>query len=369
MLQWAGEVAQRRKWESRRETLEIKASPLVCAFWHKTDMDLMMASVKLCWEPAPRTLYHQRENGPTTHVISYLNELAVCVPTLEAWDQMVWSTMAAIPRIPTEAESYSYCRGQAVDLSPVMLAVQFCVTEEGGTYLCTVRALVFEGSIPMYNPTLNEAEWVPAHGLTNDLSWAEERSAMALANYVPCTPVEATQIARLGAGPVISCPGDDSSTMSMEGEESWVSDVPSTNPPTDTDWEAGEESEEPIRRKEGVDSQTSPGDEAETNVHTNHHWCSQNWETIMEESEGLAYNDPRFSSNATITEVDSLPVPQLSLRDESANSPPNTLRGLAPHLPGLPMEQMPLLVPTATMPASGTDTVEVHVPQAELDDL
>ena len=102
-LQRVGEAACGRKWELRREALEIKASPLVCAFWHETDMDLTMASVKLCWEPVPRTLYHQRENGPTAHIISYLDELAVCVPTLEAWDQMVWPTMVVILRVPTEA--------------------------------------------------------------------------------------------------------------------------------------------------------------------------------------------------------------------------------------------------------------------------
>ena len=154
-LQQMDEVAHGRKWESRREALEIKASPLVCAFWHETDVDLTMASVKLCWEPIPRALYHQRDNDPTTHIISYLNELAVRIPTLEAWGQMVWPTTAAIPHGLTKAKSYGYCCGQAVDLGPVMPAAQFQVTEEGGTYLCTVRALVFEGSILTYNPTLN----------------------------------------------------------------------------------------------------------------------------------------------------------------------------------------------------------------------
>ena len=67
--------------------------------------------------------------------------------------------------------------------------------------------------------------------------------------------------------------------------------------------------------------------------------------------------------------ADSLPGPQLSSHDESANSPPNTSRGLAPDLPGSPMEQMPPLVPSATTPASDVDVVEVHVPQAELDNL
>ena len=39
--------------------------------------------------------------------------------------------------------------------------------------------------------------------------------------------------------------------------------------PTDTDQEAGEESEEPIGSEEGADGQMSPGDEAERNVRTN----------------------------------------------------------------------------------------------------
>ena len=83
-LQLVCKAACGRKWEARREALEIKASPLVRAFWHKTDVDLTMVSVKHCMEPGPRTLHHQRENGPTAHVISYLDELAVCIPTREA---------------------------------------------------------------------------------------------------------------------------------------------------------------------------------------------------------------------------------------------------------------------------------------------
>ena len=189
-----------RGWEVRKEAQEIKASLLMCAFWHKTDVDLTIGSIKHCWEPALRTLHHQRENSPTTHIISYLGELAVHVPTREAWDQMVWPTRAAIPHVPTEVESCNYCLGQVVDLSPMMPAVQFSVTEERGTYLCTTRVLVFKGSILTYNPTLNEAEWEPMHGLADNVSWAEERSAVALANYILCTAAEAERIPRLGAG-------------------------------------------------------------------------------------------------------------------------------------------------------------------------
>ena len=64
-----------------RESLEVKASPLMYAFWCKTGVDLTVASIKLCWEPTPRTLYCQRESGPTTHVITFLDELVVWVPS------------------------------------------------------------------------------------------------------------------------------------------------------------------------------------------------------------------------------------------------------------------------------------------------
>ena len=294
-LQQVGEVAHGRKWEwLRRDALEIKASPLVCAFWHKTGVDLTVASAKLCWEPTPRSLYHQRDNGPTTHIISYQDELAVHIPTLEAWDKMVWPTAVAIPHALTEAELYGYCWDEVVDLGPMTPVAQFWVTEEGGAYLCIVRALVFEGSILVYNPTLNEAEWVPVHSLANDLSWAEERSAVALANYVLRTSAEEAQIARLRAGRIVSCPGDDSST-STEEEDVQHSDTQSTNPPTDTDPEAGDESED------GTGGQTNPGDAAERDQ-----WQHpQNWEAIIEEAKGLAYDDPQSDAYAMVMGGDS----------------------------------------------------------------
>ena len=55
----------------------------------------------------------------------------------------------------------------------------------------------------------------------------------------------------------------------------------------------------------------------------------------MEESEGLAYDDPCSSSDATVMGVDSPPGPALSLCNESANSSPNTLGGFGPSLAGV----------------------------------
>ena len=95
--------------------------------------------------------------------------------------------------------------------------MQFKVTDEEETYLCMVWALVFKGSNIAYNPTRDEAEWVPACSVMNDLSWAEEKSAVALANYVPCISQEAAHIAGLGTRHLVSW--SNSSSLEEEDEQ------------------------------------------------------------------------------------------------------------------------------------------------------
>ena len=185
-----------------------------------------------CWEPAPRAIYCKRKEGPVAHIVTFLEKLAVWVPSLDTWDQFVWPPTVAILQALTEAELYGYCHSQVVDLSPVMPAAQFRVMDEVGAYLCVARALVFEGSVLAYNPAKNEAEWVPVHGLANNLTWAEERSTVALANYVPRIPKEATRITRLGAHQLMSWPND--SSMLEEEEEEMRDPEP---PTTDTELE------------------------------------------------------------------------------------------------------------------------------------
>ena len=130
---------------------------------------------------------------------------------LNAWDQFVWPLSAAMPQATMEVEQYGYHHGNAVDLGPVMPVMEFRVTNKKGAYLCVAQALIFEGSILVYNPTRDEAEWVPACGITNDLSWAEERSVVALVNFVPRIPQEADCIVELRTHCLLGWSNDSSS--------------------------------------------------------------------------------------------------------------------------------------------------------------
>ena len=170
-------------------------------------------------ETTLRGVFRRRERGAVAHAITFVDDVAVHVASLDALDQFVWPPAAAMPRAATEVEQYGYHCSQAVDLGPIMPATQFRVTDKVGTYLCAAQALVFEGSILTYNPTRDEAEWVPTCSITNDLSWTEEKSAVALANYVPCISQEVACIARLGAHHLVSWHDDSSSQEEKEEDE------------------------------------------------------------------------------------------------------------------------------------------------------
>ena len=94
--------------------------------------------------------------------------------------------------------------------------------------------------------------------------------------------------------------------------------------------------------------QTDPEEEVEPN-RRRHPW---DWEAVMEGSEGLAYDDPWSDSVTTVIGVDCPQGPALL---------PHTTRCM----PGLPMDH---LLPLEVAIVSG-DAVEVHMDEAELDNL
>ena len=219
-LQRVGEAMCSRCWQwARGKAMDIEVSPLVRVFWEETGIELAASCIKLCWELPPWGVFRRRERGTVFHAITFMDDMAMHIPTLDIWDQFVWPPAVAMPRAATEVEQYGYHWGHAVDLSPVMPVSQFKVTDEAGTYLCAARALVFEGSVLAYNPTRDKAEWVPACGvIMKDLSWTEEKSAVVLANYVPCISQEAACIAGLGTRCLMSWPDDSSSEEENDGQ-------------------------------------------------------------------------------------------------------------------------------------------------------
>ena len=100
---------------------EVRVSPLVHAFWEETGVEVTAACVKLCWELPLRSVFRRRERGLVAYAITFVDELAMWVPSLNAWDQFIWPPAAAMPWATTEVEQYGYRCSQAIDLGPIML--------------------------------------------------------------------------------------------------------------------------------------------------------------------------------------------------------------------------------------------------------
>ena len=219
-LQRVEEAVHSQHWQwPKGKVREVTVSPLVRAFWEETGIEPTASCTRLCWELPPRGVLRRRERGAVSYVITFLDDMAVRVPMLNAWDQFVWLPSAAILWTATQVGQYGYHCRNAVNLGMVMPAMEFRVTDEEGAYLCMVHALIFEGSVLVYNPTRDEAEWVPTRGVANDLSWVEERMAVALANFVPHTPQEVDHIRELGTHHLLAWTNDSSSSEEEEGKQ------------------------------------------------------------------------------------------------------------------------------------------------------
>ena len=222
----------------------------------------------------------------------------------------------------------------AVDLRLVMAVAQLRVTDKAGTYLCEVWALVFEGSVLTYNPARDEVEWVPTHGLANDLTWAAERSAMALANYMPCAAQEAVWIARLGSCQLVSWPIESSTSEEEGGEEEEEEEPEGELKWGEEDAELKQDEEDVELERDGEDVKPKWCEEDEEGEwDPSRQWHSQDWEEVMGEHERLAYDDSWLDSNVTV----------------GGHFP----RHLTPHELGSPMEA----------------AVEVHTWESEVEDL
>ena len=87
---------------------EVGVSPLVRAFWEETGIELAASCTKLCWELPPRGAFRRKERGTISHAITFLDDVAMRVPTLDTWDQFVWPRGMVMPRVPMEVEQYGY---------------------------------------------------------------------------------------------------------------------------------------------------------------------------------------------------------------------------------------------------------------------
>ena len=85
-LQRVGEAMHGRQWQWPKEKAwKVGVSPLVRVFWEETGAKLTASCTRLCWELLQRGVFRRRERG----TITFLDDMAVHISMLDAWDQFV----------------------------------------------------------------------------------------------------------------------------------------------------------------------------------------------------------------------------------------------------------------------------------------
>ena len=77
--------------------MDIGVSPLVRVFWEERGVKLATSCIKLCWEHPLQGVFRRRERGMVSHVITFMDDMAVHIPSPNAWDQFVWPPTVVMP--------------------------------------------------------------------------------------------------------------------------------------------------------------------------------------------------------------------------------------------------------------------------------
>ena len=83
-LQRVGEAVHGWQWQwLKGKAREVAVSPIARAFWEETGIEPTTSCTRLCWKLLLRAVF-RRERGAVSHAITFLDDLAVRAPTLDA---------------------------------------------------------------------------------------------------------------------------------------------------------------------------------------------------------------------------------------------------------------------------------------------
>ena len=131
----------------------------------------MEAVVALCWNEPLQEVLHERYEGAFVEVISHLDQLARCLPTRQAWDELVFLPPPTKPCMPHQSGHLGYIMGHVVDLGWMLRSLQFCISQQDGEFVCMAQGLLFEGSMLANDPATNRAEWISMRSLPATCHW------------------------------------------------------------------------------------------------------------------------------------------------------------------------------------------------------
>ena len=157
-LQHMGEATEGRTWCPMGMHFTPQVSPLVDAFTEEMQAELTELGIASCWSQPATGVLLQKQDGPFTNVIAFLDGLVCHVLSWKAWDELVFPAPLAEPSIPHRSTHLSYILGCMVDLGGTLPPLRFHMTESSGEFVGVAHGSLFEGNVLAYDPASNGME-------------------------------------------------------------------------------------------------------------------------------------------------------------------------------------------------------------------
>ena len=171
-----------QRWITEGGNRVPKIARVVGIFLNATGTRVSPNIIQQCWPAWHENMPVQNLEGVRQSIVCKLDEMAMRDTSTIAWDQF------AFPQMDQEywrEEALCYHPGKMLDVRTRMPGFRLMLQNDKGQYPHSGRTLIFEGSMLVYDPQWDIAQWVPIWGMSATLTMSELYAANDLNNMVP----------------------------------------------------------------------------------------------------------------------------------------------------------------------------------------
>ena len=157
-LQRVAEASVGRTWIAFKGRRVPKIVRVVEVFLHATGTHVPPERIRQCWPTQRTEIPMQNSEGIRRDIVCKLDKVATRCPSPIMWDPFAFPLT---DDMCWREEALCYRPGKTLDVGAHMPGFKLMLQDDKGEYPYSGRALIFEGSMLVYDPQQDIAQWVP----------------------------------------------------------------------------------------------------------------------------------------------------------------------------------------------------------------
>ena len=207
-----------QRWVMERGIRVPKITRVVEIFLNATGMRVSPNIIQQCWPARREDMPVQNLEGVRQGIVCKLDEAAMRCTSNITWDQF------AFPQMDQEywrEEALCYHPGKTLDVGMCMPGFRLMLQDDKGQYPHSGHTLIFEGSMLVYDPQRDIAQWVPIWGTSATLTMMEQHAANDLNNMVPSPSSELEPPSPEIVKGILAGAESDTNSLVIDSEDEW----------------------------------------------------------------------------------------------------------------------------------------------------